>query len=364
MLRFCVIACVLAVASLTPVDAFAQNAPPDLDEFRDALRGERFAVDPPPAPNPEDAVPREQRVAFLQRFVQSDAPRHERDRAYRRLIRIMLTNRDRHAEEWQRRWGAFVVEQERVILAEQAAHPPVVTLCTPPADARTLDFGGVRRYCAPDFAGDGEVANDFNLVARAADLRDDQARRIASLESELILRWWRVPDQVRWSGLAREARDVGLFTEALRFCTISVEAPIYAAYPFMRDQRPDTQEPYRCAAETHFLMGDWESFLSYYEPRLTGVDTREIENLVRLCVASTRAARDTAARVCDWATESVQQRDAELRARLGQSVFDSDANYERWQRAKARYDAATTACRQNSDARCRVEPEQRRVRRG
>lgn len=328
-----------------------------------------------PVPDPEDALPPEQRAAFLQQFVRSDAPRRERDDAYQRLINLLRRSGDTAgAAEWQAHWDAFVLEQEPLILAEHAANPPAVTLCTPPEDRRALDFGGVRHYCAPDFAGDSAIANEFDLLARAADARNEHERRIALLEKELLLRWWRVPDQVRWRSLALEAADVGLLQHALRYCTISIEAPIYGAYPFMRSQQPETEEPYECAAEMRFLMGDWEEWLTYYEPRLTDTDSRNVENLVRLCVASTRAGRPTARRACNWAETSVRVRHNNetgqlqtARARSRSSGVEPQIalrRMERWETEKARYDAAINACQRSSDERCALEPApRRRVRR-
>lgn len=362
----------MILTSLATTGAFAQDTREfDPTAAASALEGQRFAVDPPSAPNPEDAAPREQRVTVLQDFVQSSAGRHERDRAYRRLIAALRMNRDRDgASEWQARWDAFVLEQEAVILREHAANPPVVALCTPPEDRRTLNFGGVRQYCAPDFAGDSAVADDLDLLARAADARDEHERRIALLETKLLLRWWRVPDQVRWRSLALEAADVGLLDAALRYCVISIEAPIYRAYPFMRSERPETEEPYICAAEMRFLMGDWEEWLVYYEPRLTDTNPRDIENLVRLCVASTRVGRPTARRSCNWAETSVRVRHnnengqlqtARARAReSGNEPRIALTRMERWQADKARYDAAIRSCERSGGETCQLEPAPRR----
>ncbi|QGZ96679.1 hypothetical protein [Terricaulis silvestris] len=204
-----------------------------------------LAVDPPPAPNPEEAAPSAERAAFLQRYVQSDAPRHERDRAFRRLLRRLETGSQEH-QRWVGRYRDFLVQQAGLIAAEHAAAPrPAVTVCTVASDAPSgMNFIGLRQYCAPDFAGDSAYADDLDLMARAAAIEGNQARRIALMESVTILRWWRVPDQTRWAMLARDAARAGLRDTAIGYCSATRIYPIYQAFPDAAGAAPDAVE--RC----------------------------------------------------------------------------------------------------------------------
>lgn len=238
---------VLTCLSLLWASAFATNATGQ--ELGDSSQTPpaTLAIDPAPPPNPEQSVPPADRVSFLQRYVRSDAPRHERNRAFRRLLRLLPQGREQR--DWASRYRAFVLEEGAEIEMEfdAADHAPV-RLCAPPVpELANINLIALRRACSPDFEADSAYADDVELLALALQIRGDLAGYVAMRERALLLRNWRIPDQARWHSLAREAARAGLMDAAHAYCRVTQQEPIYRVNPMVA--AADDSDVERCLAD-------------------------------------------------------------------------------------------------------------------
>ena len=350
----------VALAAFALQSAIAQQPPPTPTPIP-------VAVDPPPPPLPEAHFRGQARIDFLEDYVQTtEVSRGDRDRAYRRLVALHeRAGNGRAQRDWSARHRAFVLSEANIIEPDLIASP--VSICTPPAEP--LPSVAILAYCAPDAVADLRRADDWDLLGRAYALRGDEPRRIAALEAETLLRRSRMPEDYTWIALAREAIGAGQYEDALRYCNVTVTAPVYIAYPNVRTRSGVAVSPSACAADVNFLMGNWQVWLSHYEPLILGPDL-DTENITRLCVAATHLNRAAARDACDWAAASISLRDEDEQLRM-----DSARNSARerrnaglfrdatelvaqmrlndWEQDKARLNAAIRGCRRGTDT-CRL----------
>lgn len=225
-----------------------------------------IAVDPP---SPEASMTRPQQITHFRQIAESEnATPPEREQAMKRLYHLYRGQGDqRRSEQWLARRNAFILEQERVILAGPALPaPPAV--CT---NLTACSTGPILR--------DFDVYWRYTTLAEAAEQRRDYARVIAMREAAIPFMHGVAPDASHWLALANDAREFAQYNDALRLCSIVSNNPIY---------EPVRRQGERCSADVRFAMDDFTGWLAHYEPTFTGPIPADPGGSVRYCIAATR----------------------------------------------------------------------------
>jgi hypothetical protein len=333
-----------ALAYAAPVAAQNQSASPEARP-----QGGVAMVAAPRSPSPIDGMTLPQQIAYYIEIAENadNAPR-DREFAMKRLRFLYLDQRDKvRSDQWLARRNAYILELEPIILAGPPlpAPPP---LCTEPPRPGKCGYGAIAR--------NQDAYWRYTTLAEAAEQHRDYARVITLREAAIVFMHGDAPLPSHWLGLAGEARNFGQYDASQRLCAIVSENLMYSS---------ERDKGRKCAAETSFAAGQWDGWLAYYEPTLTGPVPGDPGLAVRYCIATTRAdSRDAAKRACSWATESLAARDvmenenakrrdadAEQRAARASSdaarqriLADAQIVIKRWQTDRALFESVVANC--------------------
>lgn len=248
----------------------------------------------PPAqrqPMPEESVPPEERLAFLEQYVAGSALRTDRRAAIYRAQDLARRSGDQTAiAAWDARKRDFV-EREADLVRRGPALPEPAAPCDRGGDNLAAGLPGCLPFDPSRLTIIYDVAESYDLLAESARYAGNAPEELKMRERASLFRGGPAPHGSYWTELSALAAERGDDAMARRVCG------------YLRASQYGEGFVTRCEAYAALRAQRWSDWLVLAG---NGPGARSLEEQVFFCVAQAHAgAKRDARRACDGARDAV-----------------------------------------------------------